>query len=259
MHSPPLPDPSPATSALLASQVRPRRPGRSARGHADRVDWGALVPRTFYARRLRGVVNATLGIALLLPALAIGLPIAVANLCLFRDPRLILFVQPRVGLRGRVFSIYKFRTMSACAARGAHPVLDGERQRVTRFGRFLRNTHMDELPQVLNVLKRDMDVIGPRPEMVEIERWAALEVPGFGTRLAIRPGITGSAQITQGYTGQEVAAYAEKLAINLEYMRTMSLLGDVEIVVRTAVWMVRGRGSRTRARLAGAVRPGDPG
>ena len=114
--------------------------------------------------------------------------------------------------------------------------------RVTRFGRFLRNTYLDELPQLINVLRGDMGLIGPRPEMTEIELWAQAHVPGFGDRLVIRPGITGFAQITQGYAPKEVSAYERKLALNLEYLERMSARTDLRILLGTVVWVLTGRG-----------------
>jgi lipopolysaccharide/colanic/teichoic acid biosynthesis glycosyltransferase len=117
-----------------------------------------------------------------------------------------------------------------------------DRLRVTSFGKFLRNTHLDELPQLFNILAGQMSFIGPRPEMVDIEKWASREIPGFSNRLAIRPGLAGLAQITQGYTGHDVSAYSEKLDINLAYLEGMSLSLDVRIVLGTVVWMARGKG-----------------
>lgn len=227
-------------------RTAPHAPGarraRSAAPGTER-DWDSLAPRGAYARFGRSLFNLAL-IAALLPAItALAIPVAIVNWITFRDPRRILFTQPRVGHRGRVFSIYKFRTMRECAA-GAHQSWTSgtDTLRVTRFGRFLRNTHLDELPQALNILRRDMDVIGPRPEMVEIERWACEHIDGFGERLAIRPGITGIAQITQGYTGHDLEAYAQKLEINRRYLRAVSFRLDVEIVLRTVAWMLRGKG-----------------
>jgi lipopolysaccharide/colanic/teichoic acid biosynthesis glycosyltransferase len=78
--------------------------------------------------------------------------------------------------------------------------------------------------------------------MVEVEEWARTHVPGFSTRLAIKPGITGLAQVTQGYTSRDVDAYAEKLAINRAYLERMSFAFDLQIVARTALWMLRGKG-----------------
>lgn len=237
------------------STLAPPRTNRRGvtRAHGDKArtransssgrDWDALAPRGVYARVGRPAFNLALVLVLLPVIAALALPVACVNAIQFQSLRLVLFVQPRVGHRGRVFSIYKFRTMREARA-GAHAswTSGADAQRVTRFGRFLRNTHLDELPQVINILKRDMDVIGPRPEMVEIERWASEHIDGFGDRLAIRPGITGIAQITQGYTGHDLEAYAKKLEINRGYLRSVSLRLDVEIVLRTVVWMLRGKG-----------------
>jgi lipopolysaccharide/colanic/teichoic acid biosynthesis glycosyltransferase len=92
------------------------------------------------------------------------------------------------------------------------------------------------------VLRGEMSFIGPRPEMLEVEQWASEHVPNFVQRLAIKPGITGLAQVTQGYTGRDVGAYAKKLAINLAYIERMSLRFDLEILARTGLWMLRGKG-----------------
>jgi len=232
-----------AHTAVLVKPRRARRVVAKPSSHEVGRDWNALRPRGAYARRGREVFNAVLVLAILPVVAALALPVAAANWCAFRDPRRILFVQPRIGYRGRVFHIYKFRTMRESSG-GSHASWSGghDAARVTTFGRFLRNTHLDELPQILNILKRDMDVIGPRPEMVEIERWAEEHIDGFSKRLAIRPGITGIAQITQGYTGHDLEAYRRKYEINMGYLRSMSLRLDLEIVARTAIWMLRGKG-----------------
>ena len=180
---------------------------------------------------------------LLPPALPLMLCIAAMNLCVFGDPRQIFFLQPRIGWKGRPFQIFKFRTMKESSGSAIGSWSSGaDHLRVTRFGRFLRNTHLDELPQLFNILLGEMSFIGPRPEMVEIEAWASVEVPGFSERLAIRPGVAGLAQITQGYTGRDVDAYAQKLEINQHYLEHMSFGLDVRIVLRTIVWMIRGKG-----------------
>lgn len=215
-------------------------PGRAPRRDPD---WEALSPRGFYARVGRPLFLGALVLLGLPVALVLAALVAPVNLCVFGSPRRVFFRQPRVGHRGRVFRIWKFRTMRE-SARGSHASWSSGEDglRVTRFGRFLRSSHLDELPQVWNVLCRDMDLIGPRPEMIEVESWAAEHVPGFGERLAIRPGLTGLAQITQGYTGDDVEAYAEKLRINREYLRTLSFATDARIVAGTIAWMLRGRG-----------------
>lgn len=209
---------------------------------AQTPDWLALAPRGLYPRVGRPLLGYALALASLVIAIPIGAAIALANACQFRDPRKVFFVQPRVGHRGRIFRLWKFRTMTEAKGGVFTSWEKGDPLRVTAFGRLLRNTHLDELPQLINVLRGDMHVIGPRPEMVEIERWAADNVPGFSARLALKPGLTGLAQITQGYTGCDVEAYAEKLRINEHYRRNVSLAFDLSILARTAIWMIRGRG-----------------
>jgi lipopolysaccharide/colanic/teichoic acid biosynthesis glycosyltransferase len=202
-------------------------------------DWELLAPPGPYARLLRTPLLFLATLPLVPVALVLALPIACANLWIHGSLRRVLFAQLRVGWRGRVFVLYKFRTL-----------LDrpgDDRARVTRLGRFLRNTHLDELPQLWNVLRGDMCLIGPRPEMLVTERWAARHVPGFSDRLCLRPGLTGYAQITQGYTDDgDLHAYREKLRLNRRYREELSLRLDCAILLRTASWMVRGRGWRVR-------------
>ncbi len=187
--------------------------------------------------------------ALLAPlAGLICIPIALINFGLFGSWGRVLFIQERVGRHGQIFRIFKFRTM-----RGG----DGSTEplEVTTFGRFLRNTHLDELPQLANVLLGDMSLIGPRPEMVPIERWAQLHVPNFAERLAVRPGITGHAQTSQGYAADgDIEAYETKLHLDLEYIASVSPRTDAGIVIRTVIWMLRRRGWRPARQAQAAAR-----
>jgi lipopolysaccharide/colanic/teichoic acid biosynthesis glycosyltransferase len=236
------PDLACAAAAAVAPAAAPRAEPLA------RPDWGALEPRGLYAKLGQRVLSLAAVACLLPPALAFALPIALANWVSFRDPRKILFVQPRVGRRGRVFRIFKFRTMSEPRRSSFDSWSGGEDQaRVTPFGRFLRNAHLDELPQLINVVRGDMSLVGPRPEMVEIDAWAREHVPGFERRLALWPGLTGRAQVTQGYTGREVEAYAEKLALDLEYGARFGLAEDARILCATVLWVLRGRGWKWRA------------
>jgi lipopolysaccharide/colanic/teichoic acid biosynthesis glycosyltransferase len=222
------------------------------------IDREAYTPPGAYAHWGKRLLNACL-LSLSLPvALLLALPIALLNWLSFGDPRRILYCQPRVGRRGRVFWIWKFRTM-----READDAFDSwrdghDRARVTRFGRLLRNTHLDELPQLLNILRGEMDFIGPRPEMIEIDRWACERIAGFRLRNALLPGITGFAQITQGYAGMDERAYAEKLAADRLYCRKVSLGFDLEILARTALWMLRGRGWRWQEKKCPRPTVGEP-
>ena len=198
----------------------------------------AQAPPGFYSRYGRTGCELVLLALSIPPACVLGAGIAVANAIAFGDWRKVFFVQERVGRGAEPFRIYKFRTMSEGA--GSEPV-------VSRFGRLLRNTHLDELPQILNVLKGDMSFVGPRPEMTEIHRWACEHVEGFDQRLAVRPGITGLAQVTQGYAATTEEDYERKFELDLDYVTRRSFALDLWIVLRTFGWMAARRGWRPRS------------
>lgn len=241
------------TSSTSAHAVARSAVGAPAHGHARSApglrvlqrdepweklpeEWDALEPRGLYAGHLRTPLLWCVAACGALPALAVGVCIALVNAFVIGSPRQVLFGQERVGRRGRVFRLWKFRTMRGTAADGS------DEERVTRFGRLLRNSHLDELPQLINVLRGEMCLIGPRPEMVEIERWAVDAVPGFEERLALTPGLTGWAQITQGYAAQDAEAYALKRDKNREYAARISPAGDVAILLRTVSWVLKRKG-----------------
>jgi lipopolysaccharide/colanic/teichoic acid biosynthesis glycosyltransferase len=106
---------------------------------------------------------------------------------------------------------------------------------------------LDELPQFWNILRGDMAYIGPRPEMVEVHWWAQRSVPGFDTRLWVKPGISGLAQLSQGYVGSDAEAYGHKLQADLQYLSRLTLLQDLSILYRTPLWMLRLRGWSLRS------------
>jgi lipopolysaccharide/colanic/teichoic acid biosynthesis glycosyltransferase len=220
-----------------------RSSARAALSRARRAPpcWDELAPRTPYARFGRPLLRLVLLALCLPPSLALALPIAVWNARVF-GLRRILFRQRRVGRHGRVFWILKFRSMhgddGACDAWRAGE--DGAR--VTRFGRFLRNTHLDELPQLVNILRGEMDFIGPRPEMLAVDEWARARIPHFEERYAVLPGVTGLAQVTQGYAPRELSEYRRKLELDRLFLACSSFALDLEILARTALCMARGRG-----------------
>src|SRR5258706_612507 len=138
----------------------------------DAVPWQELEPRGLYPRWGRPALNFSFAVLITPAACILGLFVGCVNLVLFRDPRKILFIQTRFGHRGKAFRMYKFRTMRDASMSAHDSWKRGEdRARVTRFGRLLRNSHLDELPQLINILRGEMNVIGPRPEMIEIEVW----------------------------------------------------------------------------------------
>ncbi|NOT31145.1 MAG: sugar transferase [Planctomycetes bacterium] len=213
----------------------------------------ALPARGAYARYGRPCLRAALLVASVVPAALLGLPIALLNALYFRSLREVLFRQERVGLGGRVFWIHKFRTMRSDEAGAFHSWCNGQDGlRVTLFGRFLRNTHLDELPQLFNILRGEMDFIGPRPEMLEIHAWACERIAGFARRNSVRPGLTGLAQVTLGYADKDAAQYRKKLLLDRTYIARRSLRLDLSILARTLAWIALGRGWRH------APRAGEP-
>ena len=165
---------------------------------AAETDWQAITPDSAYARVGHRLLDVLLLVVCLPVAIVPAVVIGLINAVTTRSWKRVFYVQQRVGLHGKIFDIYKFRTMRDVKESALSSWSSGrDQERVTTFGRFLRSSHLDELPQLINVLKGDMSFIGPRPEMVEIEEWACSVVPGFLKRLSVRPGITGFAQITQ--------------------------------------------------------------
>lgn len=156
----------------------------------------------------------------------------------------VLYRQKRVGLGGHVFYCYKFRTMrqDAEADTGATWALDDD-PRITRMGKFLRTTRLDEIPQLWCVLKGDMSFVGPRPERPEFVEMLAREIPYYEVRNAVRPGITGWAQVRYKY-GNTVEDAKEKLQYDLYYIKNMSLGLDFMIMFQTIKIVLLGRGAQ---------------
>jgi sugar transferase (PEP-CTERM system associated) len=156
----------------------------------------------------------------------------------------ILYRQKRVGLGGKIFYCYKFRTMrqDAEADTGATWALDDD-PRITKVGQFLRTSRLDEIPQLWCVLKGDMSFVGPRPERPEFVEMLSQEIPFYGVRNAVRPGITGWAQVRYKY-GNTIADAKEKLQYDLYYIKNMSLGLDVMIMFQTIKIVLLGRGAQ---------------
>jgi lipopolysaccharide/colanic/teichoic acid biosynthesis glycosyltransferase len=158
------------------------------------------------------------------------------------DGRPALFRQIRVGRFGTRFSLFKFRTLRA-AERDSDTPNDGIEQRAFRFGSFLRRSRLDELPQLFNVIRGDMSLIGPRPEMEFFhDRWVSI-VPFYRQRLIVRPGISGWAQVRFPHTTSETD-YWDKTAYDLWYISHRGPLIDARIALRTVGVMVFGFGAR---------------
>jgi len=147
----------------------------------------------------------------------------------------------RVGRRGRVFRMIKFRTMYH-GVKGPSFTVTGD-PRVTRVGQFLRRTRLDELPQVFNIIRGDMSWVGPRPEALELDQKYVRDIPHFALRGIVRPGVTGWAQINQGYA-HDPDEMRSKLEYDLFYMKHCSLWLDLVIVLRTFAVVIGGAGAR---------------
>jgi sugar transferase (PEP-CTERM system associated) len=156
----------------------------------------------------------------------------------------ILYRQKRVGRAGHTFYCYKFRTMRPDAEADTGPTWAGDDDpRITRFGKFLRSSRIDEIPQLWCVFKGDMGFVGPRPERPEFVEWLAKEIPYYGVRHAVRPGITGWAQVRYKY-GNTVEDAKQKLQYNLFYIKNASLGLDILIMFQTIKTVMLGRGAQ---------------
>jgi lipopolysaccharide/colanic/teichoic acid biosynthesis glycosyltransferase len=212
-------------------------------------------PEAELPRRLLNVVVAAIGLLLTAPLMAV---IAVLIKLTSRGP--VLYTQTRVGLDrrdpmvislnhrrssnlgGAPFRIYKFRTMTAAPAHADQVWARPQDPRVTPLGRFLRNYRLDELPQLWNVLRGEMNVVGPRPEQPKIFLELRDKIDDYELRQCVRPGITGWAQINNGYD-HTVADVRRKVAYDLQYIARQSLLHDLWIMACTLPVMVLKRGA----------------
>ena len=160
------------------------------------------------------------------------------------SPGSVLFVQERVGRNGRTFALYKFRSMYADAeASGVPRWAEVNDERVTRVGAFLRKTRIDELPQIFNVLKGDMSIVGPRPERPYFVQTLTKDIPFYNSRHYVRPGITGWAQINYPY-GASVGDSRQKLSFDLYYIKNYSFLLDLLILLETVQAIIWPHGVR---------------
>ena len=193
-------------------------------------------------KRLLDLIAASLGLVLAAPL------ILLLALLIKRTPGPVIYRQIRVGEAGRRFTIYKLRSMGVTAERPGAPVYAQRNDaRVTGVGRVLRRTHLDELPQLWNVLKGEMSIVGPRPERPEFVGMLEKEVPYWSRRLLVRPGMTGWAQVRCGYAS-DCASAAEKLSHDLWYMRHSNLAVDLAVCLRTLGLVVEILDPRARRR-----------
>lgn len=186
---------------------------------------------TSLTKRVFDVTLASLGLVVLSPVLLVT-----ALLVRYRIGSPVLFRQTRPGLRGQPFQILKFRTMTNAV--DAEGQLLPDEERLTRFGQLLRSTSLDELPELINVVRGDMSLVGPRPLIMRyLERYT----PEQARRNLARPGITGLAQVR----GRNALSWEDRFALDVEYIDTWSLGLDVRILFETVVTVLRRDGIST--------------
>jgi lipopolysaccharide/colanic/teichoic acid biosynthesis glycosyltransferase len=185
--------------------------------------------------RLVSVITAAIGLLLCWPLLA-----AIAVLVKLDSRGPVFFIQERAGRNGRPFGLIKFRTMHPCAEHQSEWVLDNM-HRITRAGRYLRRFRLDELPQLLNVLRGEMNLIGPRPHPTSNHEIFMERIAYYGLRSTVRPGVTGWAQVRHGYANN-LDEETEKMRYDLYYIKNRSVLLDVRILIETIGIVLFGKG-----------------
>jgi len=191
-----------------------------------------------FTRRVASTCAAAIGLLLFLPLFPF-----VVLLVRISSKGPIFFRQTRVGVGGRNFDVLKFRTMTTDAETGGAKWAMKNDPRVTKFGMLMRKTRLDEVPQLWNVLRGEMTLVGPRPERPEFVPWLTSELPFYYLRHAVRPGLTGWAQVRYGY-GATLAETKEKLEYDLYYIKHMCLGLDLLIMFETIKTIVRRRGAQ---------------
>jgi lipopolysaccharide/colanic/teichoic acid biosynthesis glycosyltransferase len=182
-------------------------------------------------------------LALVLSPLTLLLSIVIAILIKLDSEGPVFFKQDRVGQGGKVFKMIKFRTMYVDAEAKGPKFADKDDPRITRIGRILRKFHLDELPQIWNILKGEMSFIGPRPEQTKFVEEFEREIPYYNLRHLVKPGITGWAQIHYGYAAG-LEETIEKLEYDLYYIKNMSVWLDLVIILKTILVLLRRQGAR---------------
>jgi len=188
------------------------------------------------------VISRLFDILSSLVSLVIGLPIVlVAAIAIkIEDGGPVLYSQVRLGKSGRVFTIYKMRSMRVDAEVNGARWAEIEDERITKVGKFIRKMRIDEIPQLYNVLVGHMKIIGPRPERPELAEEFYEKLPEFANRLVVKPGLTGWAQVSGGYDLSPV----EKLVLDIEYIENRGFWLDLKILMKT-IWVVfSGNGAR---------------
>jgi lipopolysaccharide/colanic/teichoic acid biosynthesis glycosyltransferase len=221
---------------LSQSAGESKSEAKTAAEHAEIARLAAERADTWFFR-LKGVLDRALGLILLIPAAPVIALLVAAIRATSRGPG--IYSQVRVGKGGVNFTMYKLRSMRSDAEAGSGPTwsASGQDPRVTRLGYWLRRLHLDELPQLWNVVRGEMSLVGPRPERPEFVTVLEEQIPGYLNRLAIVPGITGLAQINLP-PDSDLDSVRRKLLVDCEYIRTAGFWMDARIIFCTILRML---------------------
>ena len=228
---------------LSARELAESLTGRVEIEHLSENSFGHLAPDALYAptKRYVDIFSSLLILALLWPIMVLT---AIVIRLESKGPS--IFKQKRMGYRGKTFTVYKFRSMRLQSEQTPDLLSDKTQtndDRITRFGRFIRTSRIDELPQILNILKGDMGWIGPRPETFRLSKWYENEIPFYRYRHIVRPGISGWAQVKQGHV-TEVDDIRMKLEYDMYYVKHFSLWLDLLIAIKTLAVIFTGKGAK---------------
>ena len=226
-----------------AKQLAESLTGRVQVAHLSENTFGHLSPDAIYAPAKRYIDAGTALIALIALSPLLFVTAALIRLT-SRGP--VIFRQTRMGYRGKTFTVWKFRSMRVERDLGDARHTDMTRaddDRITPVGRLIRKTRIDELPQIINILRGDMSWIGPRPETLSLSQWYEEEIPFYRYRHIVRPGISGWAQVKQGHV-TDVSDVREKLEYDLYYVKHFSIWLDLVIVLHTIRVIATGHGAK---------------
>jgi lipopolysaccharide/colanic/teichoic acid biosynthesis glycosyltransferase len=224
-------------------QVSESLTGRLPIKHIYENNLGALLPSQSYLS-----IKRVLDTAFIVMSALLVVPIVLVVALIIKwesrhDNSDIIFTQQRIGQGGKLFTMYKFRSMIASSEVAGAQMASKDDMRVTKFGSFIRKTRLDELPQFINVLKGDMSLIGPRPEQLSFVRQFNDTIPFYRYRHIVKPGISGWAQVMHGYVSDEDETKV-KLEHDFFYIKNFSLTLDLLIVIKTIQTMITGFGAR---------------
>jgi lipopolysaccharide/colanic/teichoic acid biosynthesis glycosyltransferase len=235
--------------------TEPKPPERTGERDRRAVPLPAVSPLYWYAKRTLDVAAAALALTLfglLLPWIAVAIKLD--------SPGPVFYSQERIGINrrrrrtrtgmdrrkvlqpGRPFRIYKLRTMCVNAEAEGPRWAQPSDSRVTRVGKFLRKTRLDEVPQFVNVLRGEMSLIGPRPERFCFMRELECEIPHYTDRLTVTPGITGLAQVVNGYD-RDTDSVRRKVELDCHYIKNLGFVQDLRILLRTVRVVLKGEGA----------------